>query len=389
MKKEKPIRVLEMIDDASIGGGQTHVLMLLKYLDQDAFDVSVACEGQGFLVDEIQKIDKKVIPVSMDNHVRLRTFRAVKQIFDKERFDIVHTHGGTAGFWGRFSSLFTSRPPARIHTYHGLHYLNEDSMMPRRFPTIDILLLRFTHRVICVCKSDYVKGLRAGVVSAEKGVIVHHGIELERFQDRSRREKLRSENDVDHGTIVYGNVGRLHRQKGQEYLLKAFRIVKQSHQKNILWIIGDGGLRDNLEQAARELQIQDAVRFLGDRMDIPDLLSAIDIFVLPSLWEGQPISLLEAMASGKPVIASSVDGISDILMHEGNGLLVLPKDVDSLAQAMIRLNKDKSLFSRLSSQAAETVAEQYSARKMAEQIGQLYIDVYTKRFTEDYSGYGQ
>ena len=100
----KKIRVLEMIDDASIGGGQVHVLMLAKYLDREKFEVSIACEGQGFLVDEARKLDIDVIPVSMDNRIRLKTFRKVSRIFRKSDFDILHTHGGTAGFWGRISS---------------------------------------------------------------------------------------------------------------------------------------------------------------------------------------------------------------------------------------------------------------------------------------------
>src|SRR5574337_444662 len=128
----KKIRVLEMIDDASIGGGQVHVLILSKYLDRGEFDVSVACKGQGFLVDEARKLGIDVISVSMDNHISLKTFCEVTQIFRRSDFDILHTHGGTAGFWGRIGAFVTRKPIVRIHSYHGMHYLSKNHTFPRR-----------------------------------------------------------------------------------------------------------------------------------------------------------------------------------------------------------------------------------------------------------------
>ena len=158
----KKLRVLEMIDDASIGGGQVHVLMLAQYLNREAFEVSIACAGEGFLADEARKLGIKVIPVSIDNRIRLKTFREVIRIFRTSDFDILHTHGGTAGFWGRIGAFFTGKPTVRIHSYHGMHYLTKNYSFPGRLRMMDQLLLFLTDKVVCVCLSDYQKGLDAG-----------------------------------------------------------------------------------------------------------------------------------------------------------------------------------------------------------------------------------
>lgn len=380
MKSSKKIRVLEMIDDASIGGGQVHVLMLAKYLDRELFEVFVACGSEGYLVNELHTAGITMIPVSLDNSIRLKNFREVYDLFRNSTFDILHTHGGTAGFWGRLGAIFSPHRPARIHTYHGMHYLSRDSPLPSSLSFIDKFLLHLTDRVVCVCQSDFEKGLKAGIVSKSKGVVIHNGIEVERFQRSRRREALRAEFGLDESTIVFGNVGRLHIQKGQQYLLKAFDHVRRQQPNCNLWFIGDGDLRHDLEKLAHDLNIVDSVRFLGVRTDIPDLLTAIDVFVLPSLWEGQPVSLLEAMTAGKPVIASNVDGIVDILVNEENGLLVPTKDSVRLAKAMLRLACEKSLRDSLSAAALASVFDRFSVQEMARRVGKLYYEVYMERF---------
>lgn len=380
MMSTKKIRVLEMIDDASIGGGQVHVLMLAKYLDREKFEVSIACKGQGFLVDEARKLGIDVISVSMDNHISLKTFREVTRIFRRSNFDILHTHGGTAGFWGRIGASAARKPRVRIHSYHGMHYLSKNYAFPWRLRVADRFLLCLTDKVICVCSSDYKKGLGAGIVNEKKGIVIQNGIEIEKFRNFNRRKSLRAEYGLDESAIVFGNVGRLHVQKGQRYLLEAFQLVKSKQPQAWLWVIGEGELRGELEKLAQDLRIYNSVHFLGERTDVHELLSASDVFILPSLWEGQPISIMEAGAAGKPIIATNVDGIADILTDGKNALLVPVKDPNALAAAMMRLITDTGLRTRLSFSIQATVSESFTAEKMAKRIGDLYYETYAMRF---------
>lgn len=376
----KKINVLEMIDDASVGGGQVHVLLLSKYLDRAEFKISIACKGQGFLADEARKLGIDVISVSMDNQISLKTLREVAHIFRRSNFDILHTHGGTAGFWGRIGAYLTGRPIVRIHSYHGMHYLSKNYSFPRRLRMVDQLLLYLTDKVICVCPSDYRKGIEAGIVNEKKGVIIQNGIEIEKFQNFEQRKALRTKYGLDESVILFGNVGRLHAQKGQRYLLEAFQAVMNKHPHIRLWIIGEGELRCELEKFAQDLDIYDSVHFLGARTDVHELLSAVDIFILPSLWEGQPISVMEAGAAGKPVIATNIDGVADMLINEKNALLVPVKDPNALAVAMVRLIKDDGLRTHLSASIKATVSESFAAEKMVKKIGDLYQETYSMYF---------
>ena len=372
LSMEKKLRVLEMIDDAEIGSGQIHVLLLSKHLPKDRFEVSIACAGEGFLVDEARKLGIDVFPIDIDNRLMVTSYKELARLYRQHQFDIVHTHGGTAGFWGRGVSRLVGKPHVHIHTYHGIHYLGISSTVPRWFKHIDRSLLNVTDAVICVCKSDYEKGLAARIVSSSKASIVPYGIEIDRFRSDAMRGAARSSLHYDDTNFVFGNIGRLHVQKGQEYFLRAFQSVRQKHSQAKLLIIGEGDLRARLESLAKDLGIERDVQFVGSRTDIPNLLSAMDVFTLPSLWEGQPISLLEAMAASKPLIASRVDGIADILVDGQNGLLVLVKDSVGLAQAMMRLIGDAALRQRLSTAAYSTISEQYTAETMAKSVARLY-----------------
>lgn len=376
----KKIRVLEMIDDASIGGGQVHVLMLAKHLDREKFEVSIACNGQGFLVEEASKVGIGTISISMDNRIGLKTFCEAVRIFRRSNFDIIHTHGGTAGFWGRIGSLLAGIPVVRIHSYHGMHYLSKHHTFPRHFRVVDRLLLPLTDKVICVCPSDYRKGLEAGIVNEKKGVIIHYGIETEKFYNIAQRKALRARYGLDESAIVFGNVGRLHVQKGQRYLLEAFRAVRDSRPYARLWIIGEGELRDKLEKLAQEFGIYNAVQFLGARTDVHELLSAIDVFILSSLWEGQPLSIMEAGAAGKPVIATDIDGVADILINGKNALLVPAKDPNALASAMTSMTNDAGLRNHLSASLKGTISDDYTVENMVNRIEDLYQRTYSLRF---------
>ena len=155
-------------------------------------------------------------------------------------------------------------------------------------------------------------------------------------------------------------------------MLKAFKKVADKHSNIRLWIVGEGELRDPLERLAQDLGISAKVNFLGGRTDIPALLAAMDVFVLSSLWEGQPIVLLEAMAAAKPVVATAVDGIPEIVEDGKSGLLVNAGDVESLASAMERLFLDSELRKRFAEKGRDRISAQFTARHMAEHVTQLY-----------------
>ena len=334
------LRVLLIIDDASLGGGQMHVLLLAKYLRGADFEVEIATEASGWLVQQALELSFVVHQIAISNQFTWQSFQNIRQLLIDEQFDILHTHGGTAGFWGRSVAAMLGKRPIIVHTYHGLHYLNvlegsgqavQQQIKRELFKRIDRFLLNYTGRIICVCRSDYDKAIAAGVATVDRTSIVYNGIEVDKFSRQIDRVVARKIFNLDPTEFVFGNVGRLHEQKGHKFLLQA--IAKMTNRVQLV-IIGDGKLLHELIALADRLEISDQISFLGARADINEFLSAIDVFVMPSLWEGQPIALLEALALGKPCIASAVDGIPEIITDGVNGYLVQSKDVEALAIAM-------------------------------------------------------
>jgi glycosyltransferase involved in cell wall biosynthesis len=368
----RKIRVLEMIDDASIGGGQMHVYLLAKYLDGSRFDITVATEPEGFLVDKLKEIGISVLPVRMSNTLRLSSLFTTRRLLRDQQFDIIHTHGGTAGFWGRSAAVINGSPAVRFHTYHGFHYLHQANVTSKLFRLIDRYFLPATTRVICVCQSDLEQGINAGVVSKEKGIVVYNGIEAEKYGRNVTSNELRESFHAGENDTVFISVGRLHVQKGHRDLIRAFKHAAHQYTQSRLLIVGDGELRAELEGLARSLELQEKIFFLGNRKDIPELLQAADIFVLSSLWEGQPIALLEAMATGLPVIATNVNGIPEIISDGQDGLLVDAGSVDGMATAMKRMIADVELRTQCSLNGRARIDKEFSAQHMAQRVGDLY-----------------
>ena len=380
------LRILLSIDDASLGGGQMHVLLLAKYLCSDHFDVEIATEATGWLVDEAQKLNIAMHKIEISNQLTWQHFDHVRQLLKSQKFDIIHTHGGTAGFWVRVAALTLKKRPQLVHTYHGLHYLNI-SPQPLKaivqyvkktiFQTIDRVLLTYTDRLICVCRSDYHKAIGVNIAHPNRTSIVYNGIEIDKFsrslgnetERHQHRDSARQIFGIDPTKFVFGNVARLHEQKGHKFLLCAFAKLNNDSQ---LAIVGDGELREELILLADELKISDRVLFLGARSNIYEFLSAIDVFVLPSLWEGQPIALVEALTVGKLCIASAVDGIPEIIEHGVNGYLVDPRGVKELTRIMNLATEGSESSARISEQGKSTLSVKFLAKNMAIEIGSIY-----------------
>ena len=379
VSKESPqnIRVLEIIDDASLGGGQMHVLLLSKYLQRENIEVAIATESTGWLVNQAQILEIPTYAIAISNKLTWQSFQNIYQLLKSQKFDIIHTHGGTAGFWGRLVAACLNHKPKIIHTYHGLHYLNttqtksiQQKIKTAIFQKIDQLLLAVTDRIICVCRSDYKRAIAAKVATPSKTAIVYNGIEIDKFSYPLDQETARQIFDTAPTEFVFGNIGRLHEQKGHKYLLQAFAKVADRAR---LVIVGDGELRDELMMLADELQISDLITFLGARSDIHEFLSAINVFIMPSLWEGQPIALLEALAMGKPCIVSDVDGIPEIIANGVNGYLVKPKDIAGLTQVMNKAINNPEILQQFANTGVNTITEKFLAPNMAKAIAEIYL----------------
>jgi len=379
------IKIVEMIDSSFLGGGQINLLSLASSLDKSLFEV-IVCSGEGgALVEAVKNRGITHIPISIAKRFNRKTVAEIVNILSEHNVDVLHTHGGVAGFYGRWAAR-KNKIPVIVHTLHGIHYLHyRNFVLKFVYVLLEKWFSRFTDAVIYVCDSDKVLGKKYGLVPERKSVVIRNGVDILTF--KKPREKLTEELDwgeelgIDLSQPIVGTVARLHRQKGIPYLLEAARLLVQETPGIQFLIIGGGPWKDRLMEQKNRLGLETAVHFLGERKDIPQLLSLFDVVVLPSLWEGLPYSLLEAGAIGKPVVATDVDGVKEIITDGKTGILVPPKSPESLAEALRQLIENKDLANRLGAALREDIQKKHSLLPMIEGVQNLYLRLFREKNT--------
>jgi glycosyltransferase involved in cell wall biosynthesis len=370
----KKIKVLQMIDKSFLGGGQINLLSLAESLDPQLFDVSVCTSGHGPLVDALQRKNIPHFSLSFSKRFRRKALEDIASFLQTHRFDILHTHGGIAGFYGRMASRTSDTPRVVVHTLHGIHYLHYRNIMLRMLYELqERYLARFTDAVIFVSEADQRKGTHRKLVPAGKQILIKNGIDYSACEIQAQRNPDGLEREQDIPRPLVGCIARLHRQKGIAHLLEAVGTIRRTFPDVKVWVVGGGPLETKLERLCERLRVSSHVSFLGERQDVPQLVSCFDVFVLPSLWEGLPYSLLEAAALGKPVVATDIDGVRELIKHEQTGLLVPPRDPIFLAEAVVRLLRDRDYALHLGQNLKASVRSTYTLVRMVSQVQDLYL----------------
>jgi glycosyltransferase involved in cell wall biosynthesis len=369
----RKIKVLEVIDKTFLGGGQKNLLSLAENLDKDRFEISVCSNPEGYLVEEVKRKNISHFPVSMSKRFRKEPIRAIEALLIKHGFDIIHTHGGVAGFYGRWAAR-KHKGLGVVHTVHGVHYLYYRNVFLRyAYIWLERFFSRFSHAVIFVSRADREKGIKLKLAPSEKIKLIENGIDFSSF--KSPGMKKRAGDEIKNVPVI-GTVARLHRQKNIPLLLKAGARIKKHCPGVKIFVAGGGPLQERLERLSKKLGTDDIVYFLGEREDVRELVSGFDIFVLPSLWEGLPYVLLEAAALEKPVIGTDVDGINELIENGKTGILVSPDKQDELAGAVLKLLNNKTLAQKFGSDLHKSLRERYSISIMIDKIQNLYTELF-------------
>lgn len=331
-------------------------------------------------IDKAKRKGVKVIILpSMVRSIRpikdLKAFFALIWLIFKEKPDIVHTHSSKAGILGRVAAKLCSVPNI-IHTPHGhVFYGHFGVFASRIFLRIEKLLSRITDRMVALTDGEMVDYINMSVCPQEKLLKIHSGVDVKRFMQSNGNdvEKRRSLGLDQNGKVV-GFVGWLLPIKGPKYLLKAMKYVWQKYPETSLIFVGKGELDIDLRARALETSTNGKVKFLGWREDIDEIMPVFDMLVLPSLNEGMGRVLVEAMAAGKPVVASSVGGIPDLVQDGRTGYLVPPADEKALAEAIKKLLDDPEKAWEMG-QNGKQHCQQFSLEAMIAKLDALYADL--------------
>ncbi len=387
------IKAIHVITRLDKGGSAENTILTLAGLDKDRYDLllikgasaesdmtapeSAAVERSldelrqsGVRIATLPELVRKTDPVK-----DLAALFALVRIFRRERPDIVHTHTSKAGILGRWAARIAGRPLV-VHTPHGhIFWGYFGRPLTALFIRLEKWTARITHRIVTLTEQEKKDHLERSIAPAEKFTTIHSGVELEPFaQVYPDRNDIKREMRIPENAFVVGTVGRLTLIKGQRFLIEAAGAVVDAYPDTRFVMLGHGELKPDLQETAARLGLQEHVLFPGWRADVPRIMSLFDVFVLPSLNEGMGKVLVEAMAAGKPVVASRIGGIVDLIEDGKNGLLVPPADPAGLVQAIVRLRSNPALRRRLGEAGRETAAR-YSAGTMVEKIQILYGDL--------------
>lgn len=307
----------------------------------------------------------------LNGWVWLRFFFTLCRVLSRFRIQVLHTNSYVPGNYARLAAALMGVPLIVDH-WHGF------TPFSRKRRLICRLLGRVTTLSLAVSCGvrDYLVAQCA--LDPSKVRVVANGVDLARIRDHRPRPEVRRELGLPQETKVVGLVARLdHWGKGHKEFFTALAGLKERYPLQAL-IIGGGRREDEVRRLAADLGLKGVANFLGQRRDIPDLLSALDIFVLPSHQEGVSLALLEAMAAGLPVIATAVGGLPEVVRHEESGLLIPPRDPEALARALERLLSEPDLAGRLGAQARRDVEAHYSLERLGREINEIYGELLDK-----------
>ncbi len=369
------MRVIHIIKVTRISGAERHLLLLLSGLIQRGVDARlvVLVEPDKLMDDmlaEAREYDIQITRLVIRRDYDLALLWKLRALLREQKPDLVHTHLVHADLFG-FVAAKAAGVGRVISSRH-----NDDQFRYRpRWRKMHRRLWRWADGGIAI--SDSIKRFAVEVegAPAEKITVVHYGIDFAWLSDddiSAARRQLRADLGLAPDALLLGMVCRLVEQKGIPYALEAMRRTRAGYPDAHLLIAGDGEKADELRRLASALGIADHVHWLGWRSDAADLMAAFDLLLAPSLWEGFGLVLLEAMARRVPVIASRVGAIPEVIVHGETGLLIEPRDVDSLAQAMARLLEDRPLRKYMGLLGAARLEERFSIERMVEATMAVY-----------------
>ena len=373
----KKIRVLECIRQGKIGGGESHLLSLTAHLDRSRFEPVVLSFTDGPMMERLKEMGVETRLIYTEKPFDIRIWGQVKRLLQAEAPDVIHAHGTRASSNVLWAARKLGIPV--IYTVHGWSFHQDQHPLVRRLRILGEKYLTERSEVnISVSASNQQSGKE--MIPQFRSVVINNGIDQQKFDPERAYSDVRAELGIARDSVVVLFIARFTAHKQPLTLIRAFARALTMLQGIgaaglHLLMVGDGDEKEAGVALARELGLEDKIIFQAFRQDVPDVLHAADIFVLPSLWEGLPIGLLEAMAMRKAVIGTRVDGTREVLQDGDNGLMVEPGDVDGLAAAIVRLAADRELRESLRARAFQTVRQRFDAVTMTREIESIYSKV--------------
>ncbi len=391
---QKKYKIIHLITRLDKGGSAENTLLTVLGIDKKKYEVVLAkgptyesrmskeehasviadlkeAQLQGVKIVNIPFLLRRINPV-----YDLLALFSLYILLIKERPTIVHTHTSKAGLLGTLAAKMAGIP-ILVHTPHG-HVLwgYFGPLKTKIFIFLEKLTSRITDKIVALTNREKEDYLMFKIANEDRFTVIFSGIKLKKFNESLLGEKksFKKELGIPETSSIVGTVARLVPVKGPESLIKAAKYITSKYPDTLFIFTGDGYLRQDLENKAFKMGIKENIIFLGWRDDAAKIISAYDVFVLPSLNEGMGRVLVEAMALGKPIVASNIGGIPDLVIHGKNGFLVPPKNPRELAKYIEILLEDEKKREKMGLKGKE-MSLHFSAKNMVEKIEELYAEL--------------
>ena len=365
----RPFKILYLANTGkTFGGGQISLLELLKGMDRERFQPVVSCPRDEKLAEEVRKLNIETVIIKMKSLRSLNVFswiitvKKLLQLIKEKNIDLIHSNGSRPTVYGGIASKLTSVPliwHVRIADYD-----------------------KFLDRVLAyLCKKMIVVSRAAGKRfywlkdKNNKVVVIYNGVDLEKFNPYINGQEIRKEFGISPEAPSVGMVARMDGRKGHRYFLQAAKKITELMPEVRFLIVGDGEYRQEFEALKAELGLDKKVLFTGNRKDIPSIMASIDVFVLPSINEAFSRAVVEAMACAKPVVATGVGGLLEIVEDAVTGNLVPPKNADTLTEAIIALLKNKEKAKRMGQAGRERAEKLCDIKKNIRRTQEVYEQI--------------
>jgi glycosyltransferase involved in cell wall biosynthesis len=369
------VKVMHLITELSTGGAQVALRRLLTNCDRQRFEMQVAClyNGDGAAGQQIRQASIPVHDLKMKAKTDIKAFSRLFHLLRREEPHILHTWMFHANFSGRISGRI-ARVPIIVSAERTM---GQESWMRRGLNKATAYL---ADRVVCVSQATTIYAAQTIGIPESKLTVIPNGVDLADFDHLPDVDLARAAWNLPAQGVIIGAVGRLHAVKGFAYLLEAFARLAPDFPQATLLLVGDGPDRSILEQQAARYHLSQRVTFMGEQTDVPSLLAAMDVLALPSLHEGMPNVVLEAMTAGLPVVASRIGGVPEVVIHGETGWLVAAADPGALCNAIINLLNDPSRAQAMGKAGRQRVERLFNLLDTISITESLYEQLMIERF---------
>ncbi len=369
------IKVLH-ITQATIGGTLEYLKLFFNHINKDEYEVYLACPSYGPMKKEIEDMGVKVYPLEMTREISLKddlnSFMEMKKLIKRVNPDIVHLHSSKAGVLGKIASYLNKIPC--IYNAHGWAFsMNVSNKKKKVYALIEKYTSIFCDVIVNISEFEHNLAKEYNIANDKKMITIHNGIDIDKYNNRKYcKQDILKELDIPNDCFVVGMVARISEQKDPVKFVKLAKEISKSIDNAYFVLVGEGELREKVEHLIKEYGLEDRVKITGWVDDVNKYIYIFDVAVLTSRWEGFGLVLTEYMAASKPIVASNVGGIPELIENDYNGILVDADEIGKFTDAIINIRENKEKRDLYISNSNKILKEKFNIKMLINKHDILY-----------------